>query len=109
LHAAKPNFRWLLNAVRKEFVTSVMLGAGCALLVGVLVSVWQRDLPAAAAIAISVFGAMITACLLGVLVPSLLRALKLDPKIASGPLTLAAVDVATLAWYFGTAFLVLPR
>ncbi len=109
LHTMKPNFRWLLKALKKEIFTSAMLGGGCAVVVGVLVAVWQRDLSAAVAIAISIFGAMVTACLIGLLVPSLLRILKWDPKIASGPLTLAASDVTTLVWYFGTATLVLVR
>ena len=107
LHAIKPDFRWLANAVRRELLTSAMLGAGCAIIVGVLVAIWQRDIPAAAAIALSILGAMFTASLIGLLVPALLRMVKLDPKIASGPLTLATADVATLAWYFGTATLVL--
>jgi magnesium transporter len=109
IHTMKPNFRWLLKALKKELFTSALLGGGCALVVGPLVAVWQRDIPAAVAIAISIFGAMVTACLIGLLVPSFLRMLKLDPKIASGPLTLATADVTTLAWYFGTATLVLAR
>jgi magnesium transporter len=109
LHTMKPNFQWLWNAFRKELFTAAMLGGGCAILVGILVAVWQGNAPAAAAIALSIFGAMITACLIGLLVPSLLRMMKLDPKIASGPLTLAASDVTTLVWYFGIATLVLTR
>jgi magnesium transporter len=109
LHAIKPDFRWLANALKKELLASAMLGAACATVVGVLVAIWQRDVAAAGAIAFSIVGAMITACLIGLIVPSLLRMMKLDPKIASGPLTLATADVSTLAWYFGTASLVLSR
>jgi magnesium transporter len=50
---------------------------------------------------------MIVACLLGVLVPTVSRAMRLDPKIAAGPLTLALADICTLSLYFGTATLVL--
>lgn len=109
LHSMKPSFRWLWSALKKELLTSALLGGGCAVVVGLLVAVWQRDARAAIAIGISIMGAMVTACLIGLLVPSLLRMLKLDPKIASGPLTLATADVTTLAWYFGTATLVLAR
>jgi magnesium transporter len=46
---------------------------------------------------------MITACLLGVLMPTLLRVIKADPKIAAGPLVLAMTDLATLLFYFNLA------
>jgi len=39
----------------------------------------------------------------GLSVPALLHALKLDPKIAAGPLTLAVADIFTLLFYFNLA------
>jgi magnesium transporter len=36
-------------------------------------------------------------------VPALLHALRLDPKIAAGPVTLAIADIFTLVFYFGLA------
>jgi magnesium transporter len=41
------------------------------------------------------------ACLLGISVPTLLHAVKLDLTIAAGPITLAATDVAMLLLYLG--------
>ncbi len=107
LHSLRPTAAWLLASVRKELLTATMLGLGCGVVVFVVIWAWQRDPLTAASIAASILGVMITASLLGLLVPSALRMLKLDPKIASGPLTLAAVDLCTLAWYFGVASLVL--
>jgi magnesium transporter len=109
LHSVKPTLRWLLGALRKELLTAAMLGATCGGLVFFVVWIWRHDPLTAVSIASSIFGVMITASLLGLLVPTLLRMLKLDPKIASGPLTLAAVDFCTLAWYFGIATLLLGR
>jgi magnesium transporter len=40
-------------------------------------------------------------------VPALLHALRLDPKIAAGPITLAITDLATLLFYFSLAALIL--
>jgi magnesium transporter len=37
-------------------------------------------------------------------VPALLHALRLDPKIAAGPITLALTDIFTLLFYFGLAW-----
>jgi magnesium transporter len=47
------------------------------------------------------------ACLIGLAIPSLLHAFKLDPKIAAGPITLAAADVLTLLFYFSLATIML--
>jgi magnesium transporter len=45
--------------------------------------------------------------LLGLSVPPILHWLKLDPKIAAGPLTLALTDILTVLFYFNLAALVL--
>lgn len=107
LHSIRPSGMWLLGAIRKELLTAAFLGGACGAIVSAVVWIWQREVATAASIGLSILGVMITASLLGLVVPTALRMLKLDPKIASGPLTLASVDIATLAWYFGVATLVL--
>jgi hypothetical protein len=47
---------------------------------------------AALAIDGSIGLSLVTACLFGLSIPSLLHSLKLDPKIAAGPVTLAITD-----------------
>jgi magnesium transporter len=47
------------------------------------------------------------ACVLGLSIPALLHALRLDPKIAAGPVTLAITDVFTLLFYFTLAAVLL--
>ena len=55
----------------------------------------------AGAVFLSIALSMVVACLLGVAFPAVLRAIKADPRIAAGPVVLAAADVATLLFYFG--------
>jgi len=55
----------------------------------------------AASILLAIMLSMIIACLLGVIVPAVLRTAKADPRIAAGPVVLAAADVVTLLFYFG--------
>ena len=62
---------------------------------------------AALAIGGSIGLSLVTACLFGLSIPSLLHSLKLDPKIAAGPVTLAITDFVALTLYFGIASLVL--
>jgi magnesium transporter len=107
MHLQSPSVSWLLRAIRKEFITAVFLGGACALAVAGIVLVWHQNPLAAGSIGISIFLCMVTACLLGVLIPSVLKGLHLDPKIAAGPLTLALADICTLLLYFGLATLAL--
>lgn len=107
MHHSNPTLKWLLGAVKKEFVTAMFLGGSCGVLVGFVVLVWHHDALVAVSIGASIFLSMTTACLLGVLIPSISRAFQMDPKIAAGPLTLALADICTLLAYFGVATLFL--
>jgi magnesium transporter len=91
----------LFHALWKEFKTAIFLGAACAALVGAVVMVWRGQALVAGSIFLAIMLSMIVACLLGVLVPAVLRSAKADPRIAAGPVVLAAADVATLLFYFG--------
>ena len=99
--------RWFLHNLRREIVTAVLLGLACGILVGAIVWIWRQDPKGAAVIGGSIAVSLVTACLFGFSVPSLLHWLKLDPKIAAGPVTLAATDFCALAFYFSLAWLVL--
>ena len=99
----KPTRRWYLVTLRREIVTALFLGSVCGLLVGLIVLFWQRDEPAAFVIGTSVGFCLCAACVTGLSVPTLLHALKLDPKIAAGPITLALADIFTLLFYFSLA------
>jgi magnesium transporter len=103
LRASRPTLGWYIKALRREAATAALIGLACGLVVTAIIFVWRRQAGASGAIGGSVVLALETACILGLSVPSLLHALKLDPKIAAGPLTLALTDLATLLYYFGIA------
>ena len=107
LRSAAVNKRWFLHTFRRELATAGLLGASCGALVFCIVGLWQRDLAGAVVVGGSVAISLVTACLFGLSVPSLLHWLKLDPKIAAGPVTLAFTDFCALLFYFGSASLVL--
>jgi magnesium transporter len=91
----------LFGALWKELRTATLLGTGCGLVVGVVVFLWRGQAAVASTIFVAIAVSMIIACLLGVAIPALLRALKADPGIAAGPVVLASADVVTLLLYFG--------
>ena len=99
--------RWFLHNLRREMATAILLGLACGLVVGAIVLIWRQEAKSAAVIATSIAVSLVTACLFGFSVPSLLHSLKLDPKIAAGPVTLAVTDFCALAFYFSLAWFVL--
>src|SRR2546423_2733465 len=99
--------RWFLHNLRREMATAVLLGLACGSLVGLIVWIWRHDASGAAVIGTSIAVSLVTACLFGFSVPSLLHSLKLDPQIAAGPVTLAVTDFCALTFYFSLAWLVL--
>lgn len=107
IRAVEPSRRWFSQALRREAGTALFLGSACGTLVILITSLWRGFSPAAVVIGASVFLSLCGACLFGLTVPALLHWLKLDPKIAAGPVTLALADVFTLAAYFGLAALCL--
>ena len=54
-------------------------------------------------VAVSMLAAMMTAALLGVLVPWLFRLLRIDPAIAAGPLVTTINDTTAISIYYVVA------
>ncbi len=103
LKVKAPDWKWFRGAVSREAGAAAFIGLACGLLVAFIVFFWRQSGMGALVVGSSVFGSVIIACLAGVCVPSLLHAMRLDPKIAAGPITLAVADVLTLLLYFSLA------
>lgn len=106
LRSARLTWDWFVTTFRRELVTALLLGLACGLLVAAIVWIWRHDVLAAWVIGGSIALSLVTACLFGLGVPSVLHRLKLDPKIAAGPITLALADFFALVFYFIGAWLV---
>jgi len=91
---------WFFRMLRRELATAALLGLACGAIVAGLVVIWRGPGLAPLAIGGSIFLSLCMACLMGLCIPSLLHALKLDPKIAAGPITLALTDIFTLTFYY---------
>jgi magnesium transporter len=107
LRTMRPTLRWYATAFRREVGTALLLGGACGLLVGVIVWFWRGTILEATAIGTSIVLTLCAACLLGLSVPAVLHALRLDPKISAGPVTLAAADIFTVLFYFSLAAILL--
>lgn len=107
LPSSRIRWKWLRVKLRREIVTAGLLGLLAGGFVALMVGIFWRDLTAAISIGGSVLVSIMVAALLGILVPVILRIVQWDPKIAAGPITLAAADLFTVTCYLVTARLVL--
>jgi magnesium transporter len=107
LRSMRVTWDWFKTAFGRELATAFLLGLACGALVGAIVWLWRADARGASVIGGSIALSLVSACLIGLGVPSLLHRLKLDPKIAAGPVTLALADILALLIYFTSAWFVL--
>jgi magnesium transporter len=104
LRASRPKLDWYLKTLRRELSTALLLGVACGGTVALITLLWRRELGPALVIGATIVLSLCSACLVGLSVPTLLHALRLDPKIAAGPVTLALTDIFTLLFYLVLAF-----
>lgn len=107
LRSKPPSLKWFIGEIGRELLTAMFLGLACGIVVGSAVIIWRNDLRAALIIGGSLVFTLISANLVGLLIPTVLHALKLDPKIASGPLALTISDLFTISIYFSVAGMIL--
>lgn len=107
LRSMRPTWKWFLENARRELGTGVLIGIASGLTVFLIAWIWRGQFMSAGVIGGTIAGSLVIACSAGLAVPSTLHALKLDPKIAAGPITLAITDLATLLLYFSLAKAVL--
>ena len=107
LPATRVRWKWLRVKLLREAVTALLLGILAGSAVALMVGLFWRDLPASLSIGGSVTVSVLVAAQLGILVPVILRIVHWDPKIAAGPITLAAADLFTVTTYLVTARIVL--
>ncbi|MCP5469319.1 MAG: magnesium transporter [Chlamydiales bacterium] len=107
LHLKKIYWTQVLRRCNIEWKASLLLGLGNSILIAAFYFAWSTELMPIIAMAISITVSMIGAALFGALFPIVLHALKLDPKVAAGPVVLTMADIITVSIYYSltTAFL----
>src|SRR5262249_60103546 len=105
--SAPVTWSWFALALRRELTTAALIGLACGTIVAGIVLFWRHDPRNAVAIGGSIALSLVSACLFGLSVPSLLHRFNLDPSITAGPITLGLADIFALLVYFTTPPLVL--
>ncbi len=107
LHSTTPSLKWYLKNILREAKTAFLLGSSSAAIVLLVVIIWKQDFTAGLVIGLSILMIQLIASFWGISVPTILHRTKLDPKISSGPITLALTDICTILLYFGLAAILL--
>lgn len=104
LHRVKvPWERFNLRMI-KDFQTAFVMGLTCSIIVCLSYFFYREaQWMAFFAIAQSICLAMVASAFFGTLLPMVLHAWKLDPKVAAGPVVLMCVDIVAISIYFGIA------
>jgi len=87
--------------VGKEFIIGILNGIIFAIITGLIVLLWFRDINLTILIAISMILNMMVAGLFGILVPVSLKKLKIDPAIASSVFVTTITDVIGFLSFLG--------
>lgn len=99
----------LAAAAVSEISVALLLGLACGSIVFALVETWRKDITSAASIGLSLAASIALSCLWGLLIPTLLRKLRADPKVAAAPIALGLSDLTALSLYFWLAEHLLVR
>jgi magnesium transporter len=99
LHGSTPNLNDLLRKLRSELATGFLLGVASGGIVGLVALLWLGQGRVALCIVGGISGGVAGAAALGLAIPIVLRFLRLEPRVASGPIALAGADVITILLY----------
>jgi magnesium transporter len=103
LHGQRPTWSALATKLRRELLTGVFLGAASGVVVALVALVWLGEARVALCLLGGIGGGVAAAALIGLALPNVLRLLRRDPNVASGPIALAGADMVTLLVYFNLA------
>jgi len=107
LHLRKIHFKQVLKRSIVETKSSLLLGITSALLIGCFYFAWNVEIRPMMGIGISVISSMVISALFGALFPIILHILRLDPKVAAGPVVLMIADILTITIYLTLNTLIL--
>jgi magnesium transporter len=105
---ATGEIRGVLGTLWKEFLVGCIMGAACGIGLALVASFWLGSWMLGLVAGVSMFLALNTSAMMGVLLPAFFNRIGVDPAITSGPFITAIQDVTGLVLYLGLATLLLP-
>lgn len=101
----RPRFHWrsALRRSLREWQVALLLSLTLGLLVGAISMFWGQGILPSTAVGVGIVSGVAFSSIFGILTPIFLHRLKLDPRVASGPLVLMIADILTTAFYLAIA------
>jgi magnesium transporter len=103
LHGKPPSWAMLPGRLARELATGLMLGLTAGGAVGLVGLVWLGKARVALCLLGGIGGGVACSAVLGMSVPFVLRLLRLEPRVAAGPIALAGTDIVTIVLYLKLA------
>jgi magnesium transporter len=103
LHGRPPSWADLPGKIANELATGLMLGLTAGSAVGLVGLAWLGHRRVALCLLGGIAGGVATAAICGMVLPFMLRSLRLEPRVAAGPIALAVADVITILLYLNLA------
>jgi magnesium transporter len=103
LHGQAPSWRMIPARLAGELATGLMLGLASGAAVALVGLVWLGHARFALCLLGGIAGGVTGAAVLGTALPFVLRLLRLEPRVAAGPIALAGADVITILLYLNLA------
>lgn len=103
LHGESLSWRLIVRKLRYEFQTGLMLGLAAGAVIGLVALAWLQQPRVALCLLGGIGGGVTGAAMLGIVLPFLLRLLRLEPRVAAGPIALAGADIITILLYLNLA------
>jgi magnesium transporter len=103
LHGQRPTFRAMMGKLAAELGTGFLLGLASGAVVAVTCLLWLGQGWVALCLVGGIAGGVTGAAVLGLALPMTLRLLRLEPRVAAGPIALAGADILTIVLYLNLA------
>ena len=91
------------SVVLKELTIGLILGLVYGFLIGVFAQVSYSKVMLALSVGLALVCSMVTAALVGSLVPMVFARVNIDPAVATGPFVTSAIDIISVFFYFQIA------
>lgn len=99
------NRKALWPSIRKEGATAILMAAVCGFVLGTIGAIWSKHLPFGIVIGGALVCSMLTAGMMGTLIPVISKRLGFDPATTAGPFETAFQDVVGFAVFLWLATL----
>ncbi len=103
LQGQRPTWKSLIAGLRSEFLTGLFLGLAAGAVVGLTALAWRGSPRIALCVLGGIAGGVAGAAMLGIAMPTVLRLIRLEPRVAAGPIALAGADIITILLYLNFA------